>query len=188
MQGMVLETLIRLGYGFEKYTARGLSFINNWVFINNFRCRYRQNLNCPWGATKILKALNCIPAELSDEKVFKTKKTAISFLLKYNIVKAAYPRKKNRSSQWFKFGYPRSYQSDILEVVTALVDAGCGKKNGNILSALDYIHSKRLAGGVWKMEFSLNGRMLVDIKKKGKPSKWVTYLALKTLVKSGYYS
>jgi len=36
------------------------------------------------------------------------------------------------------------------------------------------------------MEYSLNGRMLVDIEKKNKPSKWITYFALKTLYNSKY--
>ncbi|MGM0366230.1 MAG: hypothetical protein ACQEP5_06790 [Actinomycetota bacterium] len=186
MQGIAAETLIRLGYGFEDCSAKALDFIHKWISINNFRCKYRQGLNCPWGAAKILKALNCMPPELVDEKALQDKKAAISFLLKYSIAKASYPRKKNKSSHWVKFGFPRSYQSDILEVTMSLVDAGLNKNNRNIHQALDYIYSKMMADGKWKMEFSLNGRMLVDIEKKGKPSKWVTFMALKTLIKSGY--
>jgi len=67
-----------------------------------------------------------------------------------------------------------------------LVDAGCSKNISNLKAALKYISSKRQKDGTWKMEFTLNGRMLVDIEKKNKPSKWVTFFALKTLLKSGY--
>ncbi len=186
IQGMASETLIRLGYGYEYFTAKVLNFIHKWVHMNSFRCKYRQNLNCPWGAAKILKSLNYLPQRLIDQNVLSTKKAAISYLLKYSIAKAAYPRKKNRSRHWFMFGYPRNYQSDILEVTSSLVDAGLNSKNDNIYSALNYIYSKHTAEGRWKMEFSLNGRMLVDIEEKGKPSKWITFLALKTLIKSGY--
>lgn len=84
------------------------------------------------------------------------------------------------------FGYPRSYQSDILELVSAIVDAGCDKHSQNVKKALDYILYKRLPDGTWKMEYSLNGRMLADIEKKNKPSKWITYFALKTLYNSKY--
>lgn len=186
MQGLAAEMLIRLGYGFEPYTEKLLTFICNWVASNYFRCTHRHNLNCPWGATKILKALNCMPQTGIGEQLFKTKMNAVGFLLKYNIVKAAYPRKNKRSRMWFQFGFPRNYSSDVLEVAACLADAGLTTSNHNFNSALDYIYSKHMPDGRWRMEFSLNGKMLVDFEKKAKPSKWVTFLALKTLYKSGY--
>ncbi len=186
MQGISLEMLLRLGYIDNDFTKEGIDFINNMVYRESFRCKYRQNLRCPWGAIKILKAYNLIPDKYIDEKTESTKKKALDFLVKYDIVEAAYPRKKNKSNHWSMFGFPRSYHSDILELVSAVVDAGCGGDSRNVKKALDYILSKRLSDGTWKMEYSLNGRMLVNIEKKNKPSKWITYHALKTLYKSGY--
>lgn len=186
MQGITLEMLLRLGYIDHDFTKKGIDFINNMVYRESFRCKYRQNLRCPWGAIKILKAYNLIPDKYIDEKTESTKKKALDFLIKYDIVEAAYPRKKNKSNHWSMFGFPRSYQSDILELVSAVVDAGCGGDSHNVKKALDYILSKRLSDGTWNMEYSLNGRMLVDIEKKNKPSKWITYIALKTLYKSRY--
>ncbi|MFA5014070.1 MAG: prenyltransferase/squalene oxidase repeat-containing protein [Actinomycetota bacterium] len=186
MQGISLEMLLRLGYKDNDFTKKGIDYINNMVYRESFRCKYRQNLRCPWGAIKILKAYNLIPDRYIDEKTESTKKKALDFLVKYDIVEAAYPRKKNKSNHWLMFGFPRSYHSDILELVSAVVDAGCGGDSHNVKKALDYILSKRLSDGTWKMEYSLNGRMLVNIEKKNKPSKWITYLALKTLYKSRY--
>ncbi len=186
LEGICLEMLLRLGYVDYVFTKKIIDFINNLVYRESFRCKFRQNLRCPWGAIKILKAYNLIPDKYIDEKTESTKKNALDFLVKYDIVEAAYPRKKNKSNHWLMFGFPRSYQSDILELVSAVVDAGCGKDSHNVKKALDYILSKRLSDGKWKMEYSLNGRMLVDIEKKNKPSKWITYFALKTLYKSRY--
>ncbi len=186
MEGISLEMLLRLGYVDYDFTKKAVDFINNLVYRESFRCKYRQNLRCPWGAIKILKAYNLIPARYIDEKIESTKKKALDFLVKYDIVEASYPRKKERSNHWFMFGYPRSYRSDILELVSAVIDGGCSKNSHNVKRALDYILSKRLADGTWRMEYSLNGRMLVDIEKKNKPSKWITYFALKTLYKSKY--
>ncbi|MDD5622205.1 MAG: terpene cyclase/mutase family protein [Actinomycetota bacterium] len=186
MQGISLEMLLRLGYTDNDFTKKGIDYINNMVYRESFRCKYRQNLRCPWGAIKILKAYNLIPDKYIDEKMKSTRKKALDFLVKYDIVEAAYPRKKNKSNHWLMFGFPRSYHSDILELVSAVVDAGCGGDSRNVKRALDYILSKRLPDGTWKMEYSLNGRMLVNIEKKNKPSKWITYLALKTLYKSRY--
>jgi hypothetical protein len=84
------------------------------------------------------------------------------------------------------FGFPRGFQSDILELSCSLVDAGCTVNNSNLKKALKFIHKKRLDDNRWKMDFSLNGKMLVDIEKRNKPSKWITFLAIKTLVRSDY--
>ena len=186
MEGISLEMLLRLGYGNEDFTKKTITFINNLVYRESFRCKYRQNLKCPWGAIKILKAFNLIPDKSVNEEIESTIKKALDFLVRHEIVKANYPRKKKRSNHWFMFGYPRSYQSDILELVSAIVDAGCDKHSQNVKKALDYILSKRLPDGTWKMEYSLNGRMLADIEKKNKHSKWITYFALKTLYNSKY--
>ncbi|MBM3713541.1 MAG: hypothetical protein FJW56_08935 [Actinobacteria bacterium] len=186
MQGIALEMLIRLGYLEEDFAKKLIFFINDIVYRDDFRCKYRQQLKCPWGAVKILKAFNLIPDKSRDDNVINTINKSTKFLLGHNIVEAKYPRKKLRSSQWFIFGFPRGFQSDILEIASSLVEAGCSPSNTNLKNALKYISNKRLTDGSWKMEFSLNGRMLVDIEKKNKPSKWITFIALKTLIKSGY--
>ncbi len=188
MQGIALEILLRLGYENSDFTEKTIKFINDLVYRDDFRCKYRQNLRCPWGTTKILKAFNLIPKNNRNKKMKETINKAVNFLLNHNIVKANYPRRNKISKHWFMFGFPRSYQSDILEVTSAIVGVGCNKKSTNIRSALDYISSKKLEDGTWKMEFSLNGRMLVDIEVSHKPSKWVTCNALKTLLECNYGS
>jgi hypothetical protein len=44
--------------------------------------------------------------------------------------------------------------------------------------ALQVIKQKMQPEGVWHLDNSLNGKMWIDIEKKGKPSKWITYFAL----------
>ena len=43
------------------------------------------------------------------------------------------------------------------------------------------MHSKQDAHGRWRLENSLNGKMWVDIERRGKPSKWVTLRVLRVL-------
>lgn len=186
MEGIYIETLLRLGYADYSFTKKAINFVNELVYRESFRCRRRQNLRCPWGAIKILKSYNLIPQKYINEEVESTKKKALDFLVRYSIIEANYPRRKKRSNQWFLFGFPRGYSCDILELVSAVVDAGCDKNSRNVKKALEYILSKRMPDGKWKMEYSLNGRMLVDIEKKNRPSKWITYIALKALYKSKY--
>jgi hypothetical protein len=187
-QGMTLEMLLRLGYFEENFTSSLSAFISDIVYRNDFRCKYRAQFKCPWGAVKVLKALNLIPPEKRDHKVSDTISRAVKFLLSHDIVEANYPRKKMKSRQWYLFSFPRGFQSDILETTSALIDAGCKSQNSNLRNALKYINEKRLDDGKWKMEYSLNGKMLVDIEKNNKPSKWISYFALKSFIKSKFRS
>jgi hypothetical protein len=81
---------------------------------------------------------------------------------------------------WLKFGYPLHYNSDILEAMRSMVDAGV-KYDRRMDDALDVIENNRLPDGRWKLGFSLNGKMWIDIEKRGQPSKWITYHALRVL-------
>ena len=185
-QGMTLGMLLRLGYLYEDFTSLLISFITDLVYRNDFRCKYRAQFKCPWGAIKVLKAFNLIPAEKRDSSINNTISKAVKFLLSHDIVEANYPRKNNKSKQWHLFGFPKGFQSDILEIAGSLVDAGCKSQNSNLRNALKYINEKKLENGSWKMDYSLNGKMLVDIEKINKPSKWISYFALKSLIKSKF--
>lgn len=81
---------------------------------------------------------------------------------------------------WLRFGFPHSYNSDLLEAMLALAEAGAAYDPA-MDEALDHIESKRLPDGRWRMETSLNGKMLADVEKKGAPSKWITLQALTVL-------
>ena len=81
---------------------------------------------------------------------------------------------------WLRFGFPRSYNPDMLEAMLALAEIGV-KYDPALEDALTHIEGKRLPDGRWKLDDSLNGKMLADIEKKGKPSKWITLRALTVL-------
>ena len=55
------------------------------------------------------------------------------------------------------------------------------KPDKRLAPVLDIIKEKALNDGTWRMENSLNGKMWVDIEKKGKPSRWITYHALSVI-------
>ena len=78
---------------------------------------------------------------------------------------------------WKRFGFPRSYNPDLLEAMLALAELGV-KHDPAMDDALDHIESKRGPGGRWKLDDSLNGKMLANIERKGRPSKWITLRAL----------
>lgn len=85
---------------------------------------------------------------------------------------------------WLKFGYPLHYNSDIIEAMRSMVDADIGYDK-RMNDSLDVIEKSRMRDGKWKLGFSLNGKMWIDIEKRGEPSKWITYHALRLLTTYG---
>ena len=79
-----------------------------------------------------------------------------------------------------KFGFPLHYNSDVLEAMYALAESGT-PMSAVLERPLDVIESKMTLEGKWVMENSLNGKMWVDVETLGKPSKWLTYYALRVL-------
>ena len=81
---------------------------------------------------------------------------------------------------WLRFGFPHSYNPDLLEAMLALTELGVQRTRA-IDDALKHIENKRTAAGLWKLEASLNGKMLADVEVTGRPSKWITLRAMQVL-------
>ncbi len=81
---------------------------------------------------------------------------------------------------WTRFGFPHSYNPDLLQGMLALAELGVDH-DPVLDEALDLIESKRGKDGRWRMESSLNGKMLADVEAKAEPSKWITLHALTVL-------
>ncbi len=85
---------------------------------------------------------------------------------------------------WLKFGFPLHYNSDILETLYAF--AALGTPRSAVLERpLRVVEEKMTSEGKWVMESSLNGKMWADVERKGEPSKWLTYFALRVLAHFG---
>ena len=79
-----------------------------------------------------------------------------------------------------RFQFPLHYNSDLLEVlwVLAKLEVPLTKE---IEIGIAKLLSLQTAQGNWVMKNSLNGKMWVDIEKKGKPSRWLTMKACEVL-------
>jgi hypothetical protein len=85
---------------------------------------------------------------------------------------------------WLRFGYPLSYNSDVLEALWALAAIGeepCQEYADAIALVRDAADSEIR----WKIKNSLNGKMLADVETKGQPSKWLTLRGLRVLEWAG---
>jgi len=178
--GLALRSLILLGYHNDGRIKRAFQFMCERISEKQLSCRFRSHLACPWGAVKILSAFVEVPARNRTDSMRQAMACCADFLLQYDLVSAAYPRTGKRSDLWFRFGFPRSWHSDILETSYILAKAGYAKDR-RLAKALDYILSKQDEEGRWKMEYSMNGRMLADIERRGEASKHLTFRALYVL-------
>jgi hypothetical protein len=131
------------------------------------------------GAAKALKALAAVPENKRTEKINNKIGEISEYFLKHHIYKKSHDISKIARPGWLKLGFPLMYQTDILELSEIL--AGLKLKDGRMDDALETIRKKQMNDGRWKLENSFNGKLTVDIEKKGMPSKWITLKALKAL-------
>jgi hypothetical protein len=173
-----VEALARsvTGDGYEWYRKSGLQ-------APGFVCSANYGLPCGWGAVRVLWALSRVPANHRTPAVKAAIQASSDFLLRYDVARADYPYRERISSSWFKLGYPLGYVTDVLLNLEALVEAGSGG-DPRLDEAYDWVRSKQDEAGRWKMEYSYQGKMWVDVEKKGQPSKWVTLRAVRVLKNS----
>lgn len=180
--GVALRGLVLLGYHDDERVKRALQFVCERLFERGLSCRWRSHLDCPWGAAKILAAFVEVPPHSWTKSMKGAMAHCADFLLKHDLATAAYPRTGKRSDLWFKFGFPRPWHSDILETSYILAKAGYAKDR-RLTKAVDYVLSKQDHLGRWKLEYSMNGRTLADIERKGEASKHLSFRALYLLRK-----
>ncbi|MFB0537089.1 MAG: nitrogen fixation protein NifH [Anaerolineae bacterium] len=200
LNGNLLYALLRLGYAHDPrvqtaldwqaraITGEGIQYLKSGTAGPCFACSANQGQPCAWGAAKAMKALMAIPPDQRTLAVQRAIEVSAEFLLSRDPAVADYPYTERVSSTWFKFGFPLSYWSDVLETTAVLVELGYGDDGSaelaevpRLTNALQLILSKQDAQGRWKLENTLNGKMWADIENKGKPSKWVTLRALRVL-------
>ena len=146
-----------------------------------FGCVANRALPCAWGAVKALKAFGLLPPEARTPRIQRAIDAGVDFMFSRDLARADYPYQERISSNWFKFGYPLSYTSDILEALEVLARLGRAR-DPRLAHAIEFVRQKAEdSQGRWKLEHTLNGKMWVDIEQKGKPSKWVTLRALRVL-------
>jgi hypothetical protein len=192
LNGNLVWSLIALGRGNDDRVRGALEWLagsitgddfdafNSIVPGPGFKCGVNGKQPCAWGAVKSLRALASVPKTWQNARVNKATGMASELLLSHDLAQADYPYTARVSGEWFKFGFPLSYTSDVLEASLALVQADCGN-DPRLKNAVAFILSKQDHQGRWAMKHSLNGKMWVDFERKGKPSKWVTLRALRVL-------
>jgi hypothetical protein len=151
-----------------------------------FTCKINGNHDCAWGGIKEMLAFSYLPLEQRTPLMERAINRGVEILFSVDPVTAKYPTKDGKppSRNWWKFGFPVFYISDMLQNLEALVRLGYGN-DPRLTNALDYIREKQDEDGRWSLDYDYNDRTWFNFGEKKQPNKWVTYRALKVLKAAG---
>ena len=147
-----------------------------------FCCGANNKMPCAWGAAKVMLAFSVLPKERRTPLIESAIQQGVDFLFSVDPAEAIYPSGWNDkpSGNWWKFGFPVFYITDILQIVEALVGLGYAH-DPRLSNALNLIREKQDERGRWPLEYSYTGKTWVDFGIKKEPNKWVTLRALRVL-------
>jgi hypothetical protein len=148
----------------------------------DFTCGANNKLPCAWGGVKVMLAFSQLPPDRRTPLIERAIQRGVDFLFSVDPATADYPTgwTDKPSGNWWKFGFPVFYVTDLLQNVEALVALGYGN-DPRLANALDMILQKQDDQGRWALEYDYAGKTWVDFGPKKQPNKWVTLRALRVL-------
>ena len=148
----------------------------------NFACGSNNKLPCAWGGVKVMAALGKLPKDHRTPVIKRAIDQGVDFFFSVDPAEATYPSgwSSKPSQNWWKFGFPVFYVTDLLQIVEALVALGHGD-DPRLTNALSIVREKQDENGRWTLEYEYTGKTWVDFGEKKKPNKWVTLRALRVL-------
>jgi hypothetical protein len=147
-----------------------------------FACGANNKLPCAWGGVKVMLAFSKLPEDQRTPLIKKAIQQGLNFFFSIDPMTAAYPAgyAEKPSGNWWKFGFPIFYITDLLQLAESLVGLGYGN-DPRLSSTLDFIREKQDPEGRWLLEYDYTGKTWIDFGKKKQPNKWVTLRALRVL-------
>jgi hypothetical protein len=156
-----------------------------------FACGANFSHPCAWGGAKVLLAFSVLPEERRTPRIRQAIQLGAEYFLSIDPASGAYPAGPDGlgkpSGNWWKFGFPVFYITDLLQVVEALAGLGYGQ-DPRLTSVLDLVRSKQDTCGRWAMEFSYEDKTWGSYGAKKQPNPWVTLRALRALQNAGVTS
>jgi len=170
--GIMTRTLLELGYVDDPRTWGGVRWLlEHQLEDGGWDCRP------PWKGTldawEAMAAFAAIPKGKRTAEVRDAVRRGAEFYLDRGLLNegAPYPR-------WRQLHYPWHYWYDVLVGLDFLTALGY-RTDPRLSGAFRLLRSKRAADGRWRLE-GTNGNLRVE--PLGKPSKMITFLALRVLL------
>jgi len=169
--GNMVRSLIRFGYLDDERVKSAI----DWLVREQYRdggwdCFGRKEGTID--AWEAMSALAEIPPQRRSADVRAAIEGGAEFFLERRLLHegAPFPR-------WYWLRYPWHYHYDVLVGLDFMTALGYGK-DPRLREALDHLVSKRFPDGRWSLDWT-NGNLVVE--PKNRPSKMITFLALRVL-------
>jgi hypothetical protein len=148
----------------------------------DFACGINGSRPCAWGAIKVLRAFGSLSAEQRSPLVQTAIGMGVDLLLSVDPAKADYPTADGHgiSQNWWKFGFPVFYISDVLQIAEALVSVGV-THDPRLDNLVKLILEKQDEQGRWSLEYGYSGKAWGNFGTIHRPNKWVTLRALRVI-------
>jgi len=130
----------------------------------------------------VMLAFSRLPRRKRTDLINSAISAGVDFLFSKDPAQADYPCgfSNKPSGNWWKFGFPVFYVTDLLQNVEALVGLGYGN-DPRLAHALNIIREKQDSQGRWLLEYDYTDKTWGDFGAKKQPNKWVTLRALRVL-------
>lgn len=191
LTGNMVWALIRLGFPDDDRVRRGIDWLATHQRFDDGDDKAPRGgpytrlktcfggHSCHMGVVKALKALAEVPPAMRTRAVNDALDRGVEYLLIHRIHKKSRDPSQVSKPGWLRLGFPLMYQADVLEILGILTRLGC--RDERMTEALEAVIRKQGDDGKWLLESTFNGRFLVSVERKGKPSKWITLHALRVL-------
>ncbi len=186
LTGNMVAALIRLGYESDSRVNKALKWLikiqnadGGWL-CPYWKAHVKDEHGCFYGTICSLEALSEINLRYQTKDMNEAINEGAEFLLMHRLFKADHHDYKVINQSWLKLVFPWFYGYNILRGLDVLTKLGY-VKDERLNDAVQILVQKRQKNGTWILENAPVGRMQTNIEAKGKPSKWITLIALRVL-------
>ena len=137
-----------------------------------FACGANDKQSCAWGAAKVMLAFGVYPRTKRTPLIEQAIQQGIDFLFCVNPTTAEWPHPyyAKPSGNWWKFGFPVFYITDLLQMMEALALLGYGR-DSRLANAIQLVKDKQDEEGRWALEVEYSGKTWGEYGIKKQPNK-----------------
>jgi hypothetical protein len=186
LTGNMAAALIRIGYEKDARVKKALEWLakvqnrdGGWL-CPYWKAHAKDKHGCFMGTICALEALSEVPKQHLTNEQKETISRGAEFLLMHRLFKADHHDYRTINQAWLQLSFPWFAGYSLLRGLDVLTKLGY-VKDERLGDGVEALLQKRQSDGAWFLENSPQGRMQTNIESKGKPSKWITLIALRVL-------
>lgn len=179
--GNLVGYLHALGHGRDERVRQFEAELARAGTTGKWRCNINGDLPCAWGTARALWGFGRIPAGERNSAVERAIDSGVRFLGRFKLREGNYPSSGPRHKLWERLSFPLFYQADVLFVLHALADLGRVDEKPTFRKAVTWLEDRCRDDGRWNGASPYGSRMWTQLEESRRPSKWITWRALRVI-------